>query len=66
MACLLYGEYNVCIFTFLQEGRVAIKQVANILLCIYANQSVEFGLLKEKILTLSTYLDSPLRQIAAS
>lgn len=51
---------------YLQEGRIAIKQVANILLCLCANRSVEFGLLKEKILTLSAYLDEPLRKISGS
>jgi len=49
-----------------EEGRIAIKQVASILICLYASPLVEFGLLKEKILTLSAYLESPLRQIASS
>lgn len=51
-------------FYVFQEGRIAIKKVANILLCLYANNTIEFGLLKEKITTLSSYLDGPLRQVS--
>lgn len=67
LGCFFTKNLIECfLLLILQEGRIAIKQVANILLCLYANRSVEFGLLKEKITALSTYLDGPLRQIAAS
>ena len=33
----------------IQDGRVLIKKVANLLLCIYAQSSVGLGLLKAKV-----------------
>jgi ragulator complex protein LAMTOR2 len=49
-----------------KDGRVAITQVANLLLCLYAKNTVPFGLLKAKAEAIAEYLDSPLKQIAAS
>ncbi|KAF6031479.1 LAMTOR2 [Bugula neritina] len=48
------------------DGKVAITKVADLLLCIYADKTVELGILKAKATALRDYLKDPLTQVAAS
>jgi len=45
------------------DGRVAIKAVANLLLCLYAKEETPLGLLQAKANALVQYLDEPLRKV---
>ena len=49
-----------------EDGRVLIKKVASLLLCIYAQSSVGLGLLKAKSEVLAGYLETPLTQIVST
>ncbi|CAD5112853.1 DgyrCDS2064 [Dimorphilus gyrociliatus] len=49
-----------------EDGNVAIKRVANLLLCIYSDREVGFGMLKAKAKALAEYLEEPLQKIVTS
>lgn len=49
-----------------ENGNVAITKVANLLLCLYAKQTVTLGMLCQKAKALTNYLAAPLTEIATS
>ena len=49
-----------------EGGNAAITQVAGLLLCLYANETVPLGMLMEKTRKMAAYLEGPLKEIASS
>ncbi|XP_031635324.1 ragulator complex protein LAMTOR2 homolog [Contarinia nasturtii] len=53
-----------------ESGNVVITQVVNLLLCLYAKNTLEMsfgmGLLKAKATALANYLEGPIKEIASS
>ncbi|EDO38060.1 predicted protein [Nematostella vectensis] len=61
-----HNEEIKMLFMDCEEGKVVIARVANLLVCLYAKESVGFGMLKAKAEALVSYLEEPLRQVVAS
>ena len=47
----LTTDFLCIIYYVLQDGKVAITRVANLILCLYAQKSVGLGMLKAKVST---------------
>jgi len=55
-----------CVILNCKEGRVCVVPVAGLLLCLYCDTTVGFGMLKAKTLALAASLEQPLLQVALS
>jgi hypothetical protein len=49
-----------------EHGTCVVTKVSNLLLCLYADEGVGFGILKAKAEALADYLVEPLVKVAAS
>jgi len=56
------GELEYQLIEF-EEGKLLATKINKLLLCIYGDQSVEFGMLKTKAQSLRSYLEGPMKQI---
>eukprot|EP01132_Coremiostelium_polycephalum_P002389 gene2389-2954_t len=48
-----------------EEGKLVVTKCASLLLCIYADSTSEFGLLKTKTQKLREYLEGPLSKVSS-
>ncbi|KAF2076244.1 hypothetical protein CYY_002422 [Polysphondylium violaceum] len=46
-----------------EEGKFVVTKVASLLLCVYSDATIEFGLLKSKAQKLREYLQEPLSKV---
>lgn len=56
--CSLLEFVIIDISFFVKEGKVVITRVANLILCLYAQQSVGLGMLKAKVLSIFLLLNA--------
>ena len=53
-----------CLLLECEQGRIAVKAVGSFILACSSDSTVEFGMLKAKVLALHAYLAGPLTQIS--
>ncbi|KAJ9065323.1 Ragulator complex protein lamtor2 [Entomophthora muscae] len=46
-----------------EEGKIVIKPVSNLLLCLVGNETTQFGMLRTKIAALSRHIEKPLKRL---